>query len=393
MPSKFNSPEGNLENYFVTEYELIDQWVGDRLWAAGDTTNGFEGFNPSTSTPVQVFGRGNNWRDRRLKLDGTLWVWGDNASGEFGNGTTISSQTPVPGAGGLSEWKNVEIREGNVGIYRVGIKKDGSLWTWGNNNIGQLGIGTIGGPDRLTPVTTTIGGNDWKIADCPTEAVIAIKIDGSLWSWGQNNFGKLGLGDTETRVTPTQIGNSYDWKNLTCGSSHTVALKTDGTLWSWGYNTSGQLGIGDTTNRFTPVPVFGNATNWKTLEVDGRGGNSAAIKSDGTLWVWGNNSGGSLGINTIGTNVNRLTPVTTFAGGTNWKTASLSANQGSGVKTDGTLWVWGDNGIGQLGTGDYLSRLTPVTTFMGGANWKSSTISAGGVIAVTNGTNPALYLS
>ena len=154
-----------------------------------------------------------------------------------------------------------------------------------------------------------------------------------------------------------------------------VSIKTEGTLWTWGNNTAGQLGInvrGLFNIRCTPVTTFAGGTNWKQVSC---GGNfvvnfSAAIKTDGTLWTWGSQVDGQLGTND--SNI-KCTPVTTFAGGTNWKQVSCGGYHISSIKTDGTLWTWGKNTVGELGINVQTlgsNRLTPITTFAGGTNWK-----------------------
>ena len=240
------------------------------------------------------------------------------------------------------------------------------LWTWGRNDYGALGDNTI--TQRLTPVTTSAGGANWKQVAGGGNHTAAIKTDGTLWTWGRNdNGGQLGTNDLTTRSTPVQVfGSEINWKQVSCGYFITAAIKTDGTLWTWGQNLSGQLGVDDTTDRPTPVQVFGSAINWKQVACGSF--YTAAIKTDGTLWTWGNNSYGQLGDNTT---TDKYTPVTTFAGGTNWKQVACGRiGHTAAIKTDGTLWTWGFNGNGRLGDNTTTNRLIPVTTFAGGTNWK-----------------------
>jgi alpha-tubulin suppressor-like RCC1 family protein len=83
-----------------------------------------------------------------------------------------------------------------------------------------------------------------------------VKKDGTLWAWGHNYVGQLGLGDTTTRLTPTRVGASNDyWASVSCGDGDTLAVKTNGTLWAWGFNGNGELGLGDTKERHTPTEV------------------------------------------------------------------------------------------------------------------------------------------
>jgi len=253
--------------------------------------------------------------------------------------------------------------------------REGNLWTWGSNAWAQLGDSTF--ITRSTPVTTFLGGTNWKSIASGGYHAVALKTDGTLWAWGQNVNGQLGInvsGPTSVKCTPvtTFLGGS-DWKSIAAGGFHTVALKTDGTLWTWGTNLDGQLGDNTTVFRSTPVTTFLGGTNWKSIACGNKF--TVAIKTDGTLWTWGDNGFGSLGINDIGAGTNRSTPVTTFLGGTNWKSISGGAFYTGALKTDGTLWTWGQNSSAQLGVNDTTHRNTPVTTFLGGTNWKS--ISSG----------------
>ena len=310
---------------------------------------------------------------------GTLFTWGYNQQGQLGinqSGATPRS-TPVTTSAGGANWKQVNV----YGSIISAIKTDGTLWTWGQNYGGDIGINAIG--NRCTPVTTFAGGTDWKQGS----GTAAIKTDGTLWTWGSNAYGKLGTNDTTQRPTPvTTFAGGTNWKQV----SGTAAIKTDGTLWTWGYNNNGQLGInvaGTTTNRTTPVTTFAGGTNWKQVSGEGSGF-MAAIKTDGTLWTWGYNTEGQLGINIAGTGTNRCTPVTTFAGGTNWKQVACGDFHIAAIKTDGTLWSWGRNGNGQLGINNSTSmRCTPVTTFAGGTNWKQVDCGSNHTAAIkTDGT-------
>jgi alpha-tubulin suppressor-like RCC1 family protein len=298
----------------------------------------------------------------------SLLTWGWNGSGRLGiNQGGNNRLTPVTTLAGGTTWKQV-----SCGLQHIAaIKTDGTLWTWGHNDFSQLGNFT--NTARSTPVTTFAGGNNWKQVDCGRQLTAAVKTDGSLWIWGSNfAVGQLGTNDNTDRRTPvTTFAGGNNWKSVSIGNQHTAAIKTDGTLWVWGRNTSAQLGInvGDGTHRSTPVTTFSGGTNWKS--VSGGYIHTTAIKTDGTLWTWGVNNQGQLGTNDTTT---RSTPVTTFAGGTNWKQVAPSTSNNyihtTAIKTDGTLWTWGLNNQGQLGTNNTTQQNAPVTTFTGGNNWK-----------------------
>jgi hypothetical protein len=181
---------------------------------------------------------------------------------------------------------------------------------------------------------------------------IAIKTDGTLWVWGDNFYGQLGLGDTTNRYTPTKVGTDTNWAYVSAGCANTIAIKTDGTLWAWGWNYTGQLGLGDTTNRYTPTQV-GSDTNW--AYVSAGDSHTVAIKKDGTLWAWGDNFYGQLG---LGDTTDRYTP-TLVGSDTNWAYVSAGLYHTIAIKTNGTLWAWGRNNFGQLGLGDTTNRYSP----------------------------------
>ena len=191
-----------------------------------------------------------------------------------------------------------------------------------------------------------------------------------LFTWGSNGGGRLGanLATTVSRSSPgTTAGAGTNWKQVSSGGSHTAAVKTDGTLWTWGSNSSGTLGDGTTTNRSSPGTTAGGGTNWK--QVSSFDTLIAAIKTDNTLWTWSANAGGQLG---TGTTTNRSSPGTTAGGGSNWKQVSVGTNHMVAIKTDGTLWTWGQNNEGNLGDNTQTNRSSPGTTVGGGTNWKQA---------------------
>jgi alpha-tubulin suppressor-like RCC1 family protein len=187
-----------------------------------------------------------------------------------------------------------------------------------------------------------------------------------LWSCGYNFHGQLGDGTTVNKSSPvTTFAGGTNWKQVATVTSYTAAIKTDGTLWTWGDNSYGQLGDGTIVNKSSPVTTVAGGTNWK--QVAGGALHTAAIKTDGTLWTWGRCNYGQLGDGTI---VNKSSPVTTAGGGTNWKQVACGTLHTAAIKTDGTLWTCGYNIVGQLGDGTTGRKSSPVTTAGGGTNWK-----------------------
>ncbi len=268
----------------------------------------------------------------------------------------------------------------------VDMFREGNLFTWGYGSFGQLGTNAT--TDKSTPVTTFAGGTNWKQVAGGLSHCAAIKTDGTLWTWGYGSFGQLGTNTTTNKSTPvTTFAGGTNWKQVSGGNNHCAAIKTDGTLWTWGRGTAGQLGTNTATDKSTPVTTFAGGTNWKQVSAGYR--HCAAIKTDGTLWTWGYGIRGQLGTNTA---TDKSTPVTTFAGGTNWKQVS-GGNHCAAIKTDGTLWTWGRGTEGQLGTNTATNKSTPVTTFAGGTNWKQVSGGNNHCAAVTAGISPEYPLS
>jgi alpha-tubulin suppressor-like RCC1 family protein len=365
------------KDYLISVYPEIGDKIGipPELWVWGNGALGQLGNAQITnrSTPVTTFAGGTDWKQigcsgyhtAAIKTDGTLWTWGLGTQGSLGNAQTTNKSTPVTTFSGGTNWKQVSAE----GFHTAAIKTDGTLWTWGRNDFGQLGNAQI--TNRSTPVTTFAGGNNWKQVSSGGYHTAAIKTDGTLWTWGRGVYGQLGNNQTTNKSTPvTTFAGGTNWKQVIAGVYHTAAIKTDGTLWTWGYGAFGQLGNNQVTIFSTPVTTFAGGTNWK--QVDGGFYTIAAIKTDGTLWTWGWGINGALGNATTGA---ALTPVTTFAGGTNWKQVSAGAFDIAAIKTDGTLWTWGYGSYGRLGNAQTTDKSTPITTFAGGNNWKQ--VSAG----------------
>lgn len=280
-----------------------------------------------------------------LKMDGTLWAWGANNSGQLGDGTTGRRGSPFR-VGTADNWSSMACGDSHT----MAIKTDGTLWGWGNNSSGQLGDGSV---SRRTSPAQVGDESHWKAVSCGNSHTVALKNDGTLWAWGENSRGQLGgLAGTQSRV-PVQVGDGSDWAFVACGAFHTVAIKNDGTLWAWGHNAGGQLGDGTTTQSFTGVRV-GDSSDWVSAAVGAA--HTLALKRDGTLWAWGSNSLGQLG-NGGGKQSNSPVQV---GEGNDWGFVASGFQHAAALKTDGAIWVWGDNSSGQLGDGSFLQRGNPV---------------------------------
>jgi alpha-tubulin suppressor-like RCC1 family protein len=281
-----------------------------------------------------------------LKSDATAWAWGRNDSGQLGLGGTVDRITPTQ-VGTQSDWLNL------IGgsVHTLGLKTDNTAWSWGYNNNGQLGLGHTN--LRKTPVQIGTQ-SDWYSLVAGQNHSLGLKTDNTAWAWGFNQYSQLGLGDMGiNRNTPTQIGTQSDWYSLAAGDHHSLGLKTDNTIWSWGYNRYGQLGLGDMgINRTTPTQI-GTQSDWYSLIASNH--HSIGLKTDSTAWAWGLNNNGQLG---LGDTETRETPVQ-ISTKSDWLSLTTGSAHTLGLKIDGTIWSWGDNSSGQLGLGDVEKRETP----------------------------------
>jgi alpha-tubulin suppressor-like RCC1 family protein len=317
-----------------------------------------DGTSATRSSPVQVgtavnwkHVQGGRWYSIGTRRDGTIWGTGQNAAGNLGLNNTTAQNTFTQ-IGALTNWSVFSVSAWGGGTGTVlAVKTDGTLWTWGSNGHGQLGLGDTN--NRSSPVQVGVG-TTWSKVSIKNRSAIAVKTDGTLWAWGSNTNGELGLNDTVYRSSPVQVGVLTNWSQVTSAIASSFAIKTDGTLWAWGSNSFTALGLGDSTNRSSPVQV-GALTNWS--KITGSYWNCIAIKTDNTLWSWGYNVSGMLG---LGDSTNRSSPVQVGAL-TNWSSIGIGEQNSIAIKTDGTLWTWGSNSsYGELGLNDRVNRSSPV---------------------------------
>jgi alpha-tubulin suppressor-like RCC1 family protein len=243
----------------------------------------------------------------------------------------------------------------------LAVKTDGTLWAWGDNDFGQLGTGNFVAKNAPVQVGTA---SDWKEVSCGENHVIALKTNGTLWAWGDNIFGQLGEGGILPMSNiPVQVGLDSDWQTISAGSYHNLALKTNGALWAWGWNFAGQVGDGTTTDVLFPTQIALGST-FKAISTGAYF--SHAIKTNGTLWAWGDSSFGQLG---DGTTNFFITP-TQIGTANDWKSVDGGDSFTLAIKTNGTLWSWGANFEGNLGDGTLIDHYAPlqVGTY---TNWKS----------------------
>jgi len=289
---------------------------------------------------------------------GELYGWGLNNNGYVGDNSNVnrSSPTQIPG----TTWSELS----NSHLYRnvsIAFKTNGTLWSWGYNGFGQVGDNSR--TNRSSP--TQIPGT-WSAGAAIRNAVLATKTDGTAWVWGNNEYGVLGLNkanDVDKKSSPTQLGTDTTWgksrEKLGAGFYATFAIKANGTLWSWGYNGDGQLAQNNKTTYSSPMQI-GTDTTWDKL-CDNAWNYMGALKTDGTLWTWGDGEYGQLGLNKGGDPSPRRQSSPCQVLGS-WSNAVFGNLGGLGVKTDGTLWVWGKNDEGELGLNQGPSQLARVSS-------------------------------
>jgi len=340
------------------------------LWTVGSGVMGALG-NSSLiprSSPVQI--PGTNWEyvsgnyNAALAIkndegERTLWSWGYNAYGDLGQNDAIPRSSPVQ-IGSDTTWSVIQGGD----TFQLAIKTDGTLWSWGYNNWGMLGLN-----DRVTRSSPIQVGSDstWsKIAGNRIGAV-AIKTDGTLWVWGNNSWADLGISKSAAELTavssPVQLpGNQW---NSVCHAYYSkMATKTDGTLWGWGKNSYGQLGLGDILARSSPTQIPGSI--WSHVP-QSQSYNTYAFQTDGTLWSMGGYAWYGRNGNSLPT-LNNSSPVQ--LPGTQWSSMSSCYYVPIALKNDGTAWSWGYNSYGALGLGDRVARSSP--TQIPGTLWQRS---------------------
>ena len=326
------------------------------------------------------FSDGSFWR--RIGDPSTNWalVWGNNTQGRLGTNTPITaSYAPINIATKYTGW--TKISGGND--FTVATHKSGSLWAWGANHSGQLGDGSV--VIRSSPVAITGGVSDWRQATTGSGSrhVLAIRANGSLWGWGRNDYGQLGDGTAASKSSPVSVvGGFTDWCQVSTGLYHALGVRTNGTLWAWGRNYCGILGDNTTVSKSSPVSVVGGFNDW--CQVSAGWGHTSAVRTNGTLWAWGRNDYGRLGTNSI---THRSSPVSVVGGFTDWCQVSSSCNMTIAVRTNGTAWAWGANVNGILGDGTTVSKSSPVSVVGGFTDWCRVETGRAHTIALrTNGT-------
>lgn len=396
----------------------------DRLFCWGNGGGGRLGTGNSTqqSSPTEVSG-GGTWlsvdtgtdHTCAIKTDNTGWCWGSDTTGQLGNGAGGSNNSPSAISGG-GTWLQVSAGF----LHSCGVKSDNKAYCWGLGSNYQLGDGS--NTTQQSPVLVAAGADNWKTTFAGENSSCGIKADNTGWCWGSNAYGQLGNGATGGfQSSPVAISGGGTWKVMTTGYRFVCGVKTDNTGWCWGDNSSYQQGNGTSTNSNIPTTINGshawssidtaplNGTHvcgvttsnvmlcwgsktklpsdplpytlfpktttasgvWTVVSASGSE-NSCGLRDNGTIYCWGFNPSGQLG---TGDMVGRTSPTAHAAGGV-WKNVTIGSSHACGIKSDDTLWCWGDNGSGQLGDNTGMYSLTPVAV-AGGGTWKAVSTYSG----------------
>jgi alpha-tubulin suppressor-like RCC1 family protein len=367
----------NDENRY---YHAVDGvWLGNlnsnvfnylpKALAWGYNTSGRlgDGTVANKSSPVSVVGGFTDWcqvsagnaHSVGVRANGTAWAWGLGTCGRLGDCAVAARSSPVSVVGGFTDW--CQVSAGNC--HSIGVRRSGTAWAWGLNDIGQLGDNTI--VNKSSPVSVVGGFTDWRQMSGGACHSLGLRHNGTLWSWGYNTLGRLGDGTTVNKSSPVSVvGGFTDWCQVSAGSDHSLGVRTNGTAWGWGSSFCGKLGDGTTVSKSSPVSVLGGFTDWS--QVSGGFAHSIGLRQNGTIWAWGCNGGGVLGDNTI---VSKSSPVQVVGGFTDWCQVSAGITHSLGVRTNGTAWAWGFGTSGSLGDNTAAAKSSPVSVAGGLTNW------------------------
>jgi len=331
-----------------------------------------------------------------LRSDGTVWSWGSNGTGQIGNGDRTSGNVATP-AQVVNLNDIIAISAG--GNFTTALRSDGTVWAWGSGNMGQRGDGVSGGTDTSAGVPVQVQGINNIIAiSSGSEHTLALRSNGTVWAWGNNGSGQVDSslsrsgGENRLITTPVQVQGLNDITAIAAGRTHSMALRSDGTVWSWGQSNGGRLGDGTSRSQNNPV----RALNLDNIVAISASNHSVALRSDGTVWSWGENSSGQLGLGTIGNPGTMIldtnhTPAQ-IPNLRNITSISAGGDHTVALRNDGTVWAWGWNTAGEVGDGTTVQRSSPVqVTGVGGSgfiNLGQSSLRYSSRFNITNVTIP-----
>lgn len=377
---RYNSTSTKFEVYDGTAWvEIVQQLpTSSPLYGWGFNGSGQLGDNTTVgkSSPVSAIGGHTDWTQVSagfgnsvgLQADGTIWTWGGGGGGQLGSNSIASRLSPAEIVGGITNWIQVAAGGGGGGTVTA-LRADGTAWAWGDNSRGQLGINNVG--NRSSPVSVVGGYTDWIQISAGGDHIAGLRANGTIWCWGANNYGQCatGVANFDDISSPVSIvGGINNWVHVAAGGAQTtLAIKSDGTAWSWGSNYRGLLGNNDSASvyRSSPVSVLGGFTDWLQISVNAE--HVLGLRANGTAWSWGRGLAGMLG---DGTTIYRSSPVSVVGGFTDWTQVSAGYRFSIAVRANGTAWSWGDNSLGKLGVNtNSVLRSSPVSVVGGFTDW------------------------
>lgn len=327
-----------------------------------------------------------------IDANGILYSFGANTAGQLGDGTANEQHVPisVPFPTGVTAWTAVA---GGAG-HTLAIGNDGSIYSWGDNSLGQLGLGSITSYNSPQKVAFPTGVTSWTAVAAGAYYSLAVGNDGNLYTWGSNVYGQLGIGSTTDAHVPTLVSlpnGVTGWtKIIGAGAFNSLAVGNDGNLYVWGYYGYNELPLGALSgNQLTPVkvPLPDGVTGWKAVA----GGiyYTLAIGNDGNIYSCGYNTNGQLGIGYPHASPNTFVKAILPTGITGWKAVTCGVQHTLAIGNDDNLYTCGNNAYGQLGLGNNADTATfqKVALPSGVTSWKAI---AGGYfysLAVSNDDN------
>ncbi len=341
---------GTNHSLWIINDQSLYGWGDNRYGQVGTGSTSTQGLSDPVPVGSLNWDRVSAGEDHSLGITaaGSLYSWG---GGDYGQLGTNDTELLTPS---LISFPDTSWRAISAGYYHsLAVSEEGKLYGWGYNSAGQVGYDSSG--SNVT-IPVLIGDKQWETVSAGVAYSMGITSAGELYAWGFYSYGRLGIGVvSDNQTSPQQVGSASGWSDISAGTRHTLGI-LHGKLYSWGSYAYGKLGLGAvSTDQFSPVQL-GTESDW--IAVAAGEEHSLALKSNGTLYAWGQDYYGQLGINKGYFNV-ESSPVQ-VGSDSDWVAVDAGEKTSMALKRDGTLWLWGYNGFGQLGDGTYTSSLIPL---------------------------------